>query len=204
MNSLWEMISVFLSIVYLLLAMRENRFCFVAGLISSCIFTFLFFTAHLFMETGLQVFYAVMSVYGWWQWKPTNNKKVALNISCWSFSQHFATILITFILSAISTYFLTRFTEASFPFLDSVVTWGSLVTTYMVTRKILENWLYWMVLDAIGLYLYFNKALYLMAALFFVYIILALQGHLRWLKSYRSTTGVAELNPLLDTGNLAG
>ena len=204
MNSYWEMVSVFLSMVYLLLAMRENRFCFIAGFISSCIFTFLFFTAHLFMETGLQVFYAAMSIYGWLQWKPNSNKKAALEISCWSLNKHLMSVSITLILSSISALFLSHFTDASYPFFDSVVTWGSLITTYMVTRKILENWLYWVVLDLIGMCLYFNKGLYLTAALFFAYIVLAILGHLRWLKSYRSTAKEEQLNPLLDTGNLAG
>ncbi len=204
MNSLSEMISVFLSIVYLLLAMRENRFCFIAGFISSCIFTLLFFTAHLFMETGLQVFYAAMSIYGWCQWSPDHNKTGALQISTWTFNKHLRAILATLILSTISAFFLVHFTNASYPFFDSVVTWGSLVTTYMVTHKILENWLYWTVLDSIGMCLYFNKALYLTAALFFAYVILAILGHLLWLKSYRLSSGEDELNPLLDTGNLAG
>ena len=184
MISNWEMIGVFLSVVYLVLALRENRTCFIAGLISSGIFTLIFFNTQLYMESGLQLYYVAMSIYGWWQWREGDNKKEALEISRWTMKEHFLAVSLIISLSGVSAIFLANNTQASYPFFDSIVTWGSLITTYMVTRKILENWLYWVALDTLALCLYFNKALYLTAGLFAFFVVLAIAGHYRWLNKY--------------------
>ena len=72
------------------------------------------------------------------------------------------------------------------PILDSFTTWGSIVTTWMVARKILENWLYWLVIDSASIYLYLDRELYLTAALFAVYLVIVIFGYFQWLQHYRA------------------
>ena len=88
-------------------------------------------------------------------------------------------------LSLLSGSALSAYTDAVNPFLDSFTTWGAVITTWMVARKILENWVYWLVIDAVSIFLYLDRELYLTAALFAAYIVIALFGLQQWLKHYR-------------------
>lgn len=177
---IFETIAVIFGTLYLLLAMRENPLGWIAGLISTAILSVLFFNAHLYMESVLQLYYVTMAVYGWQQWQGTRA------INTWTRYQHLAILAITLMLSATSSLLLSRYTDAHYPFLDSFVTWGSLIATYMATRKILENWLYWIVLDTIAIYCYLNKALFLTAGLYAFYAILALIGYIHWFMKRRT------------------
>lgn len=174
----WEVIAVIFGIFYLLLAMRENRWCWVTGFISTAIFAALFFVSQLYMESLLQLYYVVMACYGWCQWQ--DNRKQPLTISTWTPPQHFIALSGILISSIASSLLLSHFTDANYPMLDSIVTWGSLIATYMSTRKILENWLYWMALDSLALYCCFNKSLYLTAGLYLFYAVLAFAGYFSW------------------------
>ena len=195
MMSHWEIVGVFFSITYLILAMRENRVCFISGFISTCIFTGIFFNAKLYMESALQLYYGAMSIYGWWQWQHGGKNNKTLAISRWTMKQHLSAFFIIICLSTVSGIFLAHNTQASYPFFDSIVTWGSLITTYMVTRKILENWLYWIAFDSLALCLYFNKGLYVTAGLFAAFVVLAILGYFRWLKKYRLEASDSVLSP---------
>ncbi|MDQ2994113.1 MAG: nicotinamide riboside transporter PnuC [Pseudomonadota bacterium] len=176
----WELTAVFFGILYLVLAMRDTPWCWAAGLISTAILAVLFFTAHLYMESILQLYYVVMAFYGWRQWQYGGNNDQKLEISTWNSMQHLITLISILILSIASSLLLARYTDANYPLLDSIITWGSLITTYMVTRKVLENWLYWIALDALAIYCYLNKALYLTAGLYLFYVTLAIFGFIHW------------------------
>jgi nicotinamide mononucleotide transporter len=185
MMSIWEIIAVVMGISYVTLAMRENSWCWPAGFISTSIFCVLFFKAKLYMESGLQIYYTSMAVYGWWQWQYGGKDKHSLPISRWPLQSHVLALSAIIILSGISGILLANNTQATYPVLDSIVTWGSLIATYMMARKILENWLYWVALDSLALCLYFNKGLYFTTGLFCLYVVLAMLGFYRWLKTSR-------------------
>jgi len=174
---IFEAIAVIFGILYILLAMRENRWCWVTGFISTAIFAALFFVSQLYMESLLQVYYVVMACYGWRQWQ---DKDQPLAISNWSLQQHFVTLSCIFVLSMASSAFLSYYTDATYPLQDSIITWGSLIATYMSTRKILENWLYWVALNSLALFCCFNKSLYLTAGLYLIYATLAIGGYFAW------------------------
>jgi nicotinamide mononucleotide transporter len=76
-------------------------------------------------------------------------------------------------------------TEQRLGYLDSFTTWGAVVATFMVTRKVLENWLYWIVIDSASLYLYFDRELYFTMILFLVYLVIIFFGFRNWLREYR-------------------
>jgi len=191
-NSLLELTAVVFAIVYLILAVRENILCWLAAGVSTLIFLYVFWDVKLYMESGLQVYYLVMAVFGWYQWRQANDESASLQISMWSIEKHIAAVAVIALLTLLSGYLLNSGTDAQLPYLDSFTTWASVVTTFMVARKILENWLYWLVIDSISIYLYIDRELYFTAMLFAVYVVIIIFGWLSWSKSYQqqlSATG---------------
>jgi nicotinamide mononucleotide transporter len=178
-----EIAAVAASLLYIVWAAAENRWCWPAAFLGSALFVFIFWRYQLLMDSALNVYYALMAVYGWIVWNKKNNLKDASHgIICWPFQYHFAAIAAVIALSIISGYWLSQHSEASFPYLDSFTTWASLLATWMIAQKMLENWLYWIVIDFISIYLYFNKALYFTVLLSFVYIVLSIYGYYSWQK----------------------
>ncbi|MDC3332883.1 nicotinamide riboside transporter PnuC [bacterium] len=181
----WEVIAVILALAYLVLAMKERIECWYAALASSAIYTFLFWDVSLLMESALQVYYLAMAVFGWWQWREHSEQNKDLTIHTWSLRQHFMIAVLWLALVFISGYLLDNNTSAALPYLDSFTTWGAVITTYMVTRKVLENWLYWIVIDSVSIYLYIDRELYLTALLFAMYVVMVVFGYYQWRKRYR-------------------
>ena len=106
-----------------------------------------------------------------------------LAVSAWPARAHLIAVVTVLLLAAASGWLLTRYTSAALPYADAFTTWGAIVTTYMTARKILENWLYWFVIDSVSVYLYVSRGLYLTAALFLVYLVLIVIGYRAWRRS---------------------
>ena len=184
-NSLLELVAVAFAVVYLLLATRQLISCWYAAFISSAIFLFVFWQVNLFMECGLQLYYLGMAIYGWWSWKTQKaDSNRALKISTWPLRKHFIVISAILVATGASGTLLYA-TEQRLGYLDSFTTWGALVATFMVTKKILENWLYWIIVDCASLYLYFDRELYFTVVLFTLYLVIIFFGFRIWLKEYR-------------------
>ena len=184
-NSSLELVAVVLAIAYLLLAVRQHIACWYAAFISTAIFLYVFWQVNLYMESGLQVYYLGMAVYGWWAWQRGRSEgKPGLTISTWSLRQHLIVIGIVVVATFVSGTLLSG-TEQRLGYLDSFTTWGAVVATFMVTRKVLENWLYWIVIDSASLYLYFDRELYFTMILFLVYLVIIFFGFRNWLREYR-------------------
>lgn len=190
-NTLLELLAVVFAILYLVLAVRENILCWAAAIVSTLIFLFIFWKVKLYMESGLQVYYVGMAVFGWYQWRHASDGSGSLQVTTWNARQHIIALTVIGILTYTSGYFLNSGTDAQLPYLDSFTTWASVVTTFMVARKVLENWLYWLVIDSVSIFLYLDRELYFTALLFAAYIVIIFFGWFSWLKSYRHKTVVA-------------
>ena len=170
-----ETLAMLLALAYLVLAMRENSLCWYCAFVSTALYVWVFGDVSLYMESALNAYYMVMAVYGWHQWRGGGEQGHGV--------------------APVST-------DAPFPYLDSLTTWGSVLTTFMVARKVVENWLYWLVIDSLSIYLYIDRGLYQTAGLFTLYLLLALLGYLQWSKAYRkqnikaSRQGTGELEKL--------
>ena len=138
-----EIGAVFLAVAYLLLAVRRDIRCWFAGIMSSSIYFVLMFTANLYMESILQIFYILMGVYGFNQWKSDITNTEEISITTWNLKTHLIVLGIILISSYFAGYILDTYTDAKLPFLDSLTTFGALFATYMVAKKILENLIYW-------------------------------------------------------------
>ena len=136
------------------------------------------------MESLLQIFYLAMAVYGWISWKGYRQSEGKnLEITSLSVRKNFAIILFIAFLTSVSGFSLDN--DPTLDYLDAFTTWGAIIATFMVAKKILENWLYWIVIDAAAIYLYLEKGLYLTALLFAAYILIALAGYIAWCRDHR-------------------
>lgn len=185
----WELAAVVLAIAYLVLAVRENVWCWLFAFASTAIYTILFWDVSLLMDSALNVYYMAMAVFGWYQWTRGGggggHASHALEIRSLSGRQHGLIIISILLLSGVSGYLLAEHSDAAWPYVDSFTTWASVITTYLVARKYLQNWLYWIVIDAVSVPLYIERGLNLTALLFVIYIIIAVIGYLSWQKHYR-------------------
>lgn len=188
-GSSWlELVAVIFAIAYLVLAVRENILCWYAAFISTSIFLVIFWQVKLYMESGLQVYYLAMAIYGWYQWTRGGTKHTGIAITSWSTKTHVSVLALVIAATIISGLLLQTYSDARLPYLDSFTTWASVVTTYMVAKKVLENWLYWLVIDSVAIYLYLDRELYFTALLFLAYIVIVIFGFYIWFQEYRRTT----------------
>lgn len=192
--SIWEVIAVFLGFAYLALIMKQNIWGWYAAFGSTAIFSWLFWDVSLVMESGLNVYYLIMAVYGWWVWRGNSESEKEIKteklIQTWSVGRHVFVIGSVILISLATGYGLEKNTTAALPYLDSFTTWGAVITTYMVAQKVLENWWYWLVIDSVAIYLYVDRELYLVALQMAVYIVMIFFGWFIWQKEYRNQKAV--------------
>jgi nicotinamide mononucleotide transporter len=185
-----EIVAAALAVVYLLLAIGQRLSCWVAAFVSSCLYVWVLYGAHLYMESVLNGFYAAMAVYGFWQWQH-GSAGASLAVTRWPIERHAKALVGIIALSSVSAYFLHRFTAAASPFMDSMVTWSSVFATYLVARKVYENWHWWLIIDAVSLCLYFTRRLYVTMVLFALYLVLIGIGMREWRRDLPSSAAAA-------------
>ncbi|QIR16151.1 nicotinamide riboside transporter PnuC [Shewanella aestuarii] len=202
MMTFWEAIAVVLAIAYLALAMKTNIWCWAAAFVSTAIYTVLFWKVSLLMESVLNIYYMAMAVYGYWMWmqQPKADNKHEVNdkgsvIISWSLTTHLFLIAVTSILSLAVGYLMANYTQASFPYLDAATTCFAVMTTYLVAKKVLENWFYWIIINTVSIYLYFSKGLMLTTVLFVAYVVMAIVGYFMWRKTWLQSESVVNASP---------
>lgn len=182
-TSLAEWLGVGSSIGYLLLATKEKRSCWYFALFSSILYVYLSFAGQLYVDAVLNVFYALMAVYGWILWdqqkSATNNHIQRLGLF-WQLQW----VLIALISGIVTGWFLKTYTDQAYPYIDSIAFYLSILATWMTTKKVLENWIYFVLIDATMIFIYFNRGYFLTSILFFAYTILAMSAFLTWRKAY--------------------
>ena len=177
--TLAEGTAVILAVLYLLLAVRQHILCWLCWIISSCLYLYVMYEAGLYMESMLQIFYIIMGFYGWSQWNRSGDQG-SFQVNRWSPLNHLIAMAVILMLTFASGQVLELYTEAAMPFVDALTTWGAVVTTYMVAKKLLENWIYWFVIDSISIYLFVSRELYFTAFLFLVYLFIIVIGYRSW------------------------
>ncbi|HEX7081378.1 MAG TPA: nicotinamide riboside transporter PnuC [Gammaproteobacteria bacterium] len=188
-----EAAAVVLAVLYLVLVIRESAWCWPAAFVGTLLSLVVFLDAKLYMESALQVFYAAMAVYGAYQWLYGGDQGKGVAICVWPWRRHAAVIAAILVLTAASGAVLRARTDAAMPFLDSFTTIGALFTTYMVAKKVLENWIYWFVIDSVSIYLYVSRELFLFAALFVGYLVLIVIGFRAWIRQREGERAAVEI-----------
>ena len=184
MSSPAEWIAVALALGYLLLAVRQSLWCWACAAASSAIYLVLFARGGLAMQAALQVFYIGMAVYGWYAWRggqrAAEDGGKPLGVSRWSPAAHALAIGGTLVASAINGWLLAPAGGDAVAYVDALVAWVSVLATWMVARKVLENWLYWIVIDLVAAGLYWSQGFTATSLLFLVYVAIAVRGYFSW------------------------
>jgi nicotinamide mononucleotide transporter len=181
-----EAIAVLLSLIYVVLAVPRSRWCWVAGGVGSLIYVWLFARARLPMQSLLQVWYVGVAVFGFLRWSHDATTRVSLL----PWRGHVAGIAASLLVAEAIAHFLAAETQAAWPNLDASTMMLSLFASWLTARAKLENWLYWIVVDAVLVWLYAAQGLVFTAFLFLIYLVVAAVGFLEWLKIYRSQTAL--------------
>jgi len=121
-----------------------------------------------------------MAVYGFWQWRYGGEQGSPLKIGSWPVSQHLVACCIIIVLSLSLGFWLDNSTSAAWPYVDSATTVSAVIATFMVAKKILENWLYWIAIDVVSVWIYWERELYMYAVLFVLYSVIAVFGFMIW------------------------
>ena len=179
--SLLELAGVALGLAYIVLAIRQHRACWIAGGISTAIYIAVFVKARLFLQAALQVVYVVMSVYGWFAWRSSGD--AAARPQSWPLSKHLFAVLAVLLVTAASTPLLAHYTDSPAPFADSLGTWASVAATWLLARRILATWFWWMVIDSGLTALFASQGLAFTAGLYLAYAVLAIAGWHAWRRS---------------------
>jgi nicotinamide mononucleotide transporter len=181
----FEIVATLTGVGYAILAARRNRLCWIAGAISSALAAVLAGVRGLPMQSALQVFFVGMSVYGWLSWTRSASQG-ELPIGLWPLPSHLAGAVIVTLLAFGSAHLLAAETKAAWPLLDSLTTGFSLLATWLAARAKLENWLYWIVIDGVLVFLFYVQKLPFLALLNVLFIVIAAAGYVGWRRRLRA------------------
>jgi len=184
MMSLWEIGAVVLGVIYIVLATKELAWAWVFGFFSTLIYTILFWEGALVSSALLNFYYMGMAIYGFLLWRKKEDTP-ELKISSWSLSKNSIVIILGLVVSVVVGYLSQTYAEAKSAYLDAFVLVFSIIATWMMAQKILQNWLYWIVIDSFAIILYLKSGYYATIVLFVIYISLSIYGYRAWMKSYK-------------------
>lgn len=165
------------------LSVRQNIWSWPTAIVNVVLYTVVFYRARLYADMGLQVVYAVLSIYGWYEWLHGGENRTELRVTRTGIRSGALLTGASLLGAAVLGLFLKRTTDAALPFMDSFLSSTSLVAQYLMTKKKLENWLIWIFVDVLYVGMYVFKDLYVTAGLYAVFLVLAVRGYLDWRRS---------------------
>ena len=187
-----ELVAVVLTLAAVYLTTRQNVWCWPLGMVSVTLYALVFHQAKLYADMGLQGLYFALAIYGWWAWLRGGEDHGELKVSLASNRARGLLGAIGLVAGIALGGTLERFTDASLPFMDSLLTSFSVVAQWMQTRKLLEAWLVWLAVDVFYVGMFVYKGLYPTAGLYAVFLVLAVLGFVRWKRSMAGVRPAAE------------
>ncbi len=182
-----ELLGAILGLAYIYFSIRQNILTWPIGLFTSVLYIIVFYQSGFYADMGLQVYYVVISIYGWLYWlkglKPVDRDKIPVKRT--SKKLWLKIGIITIIVYAVILFVLLNFTDSSVPFMDSLTTALSITATWMLARKYIEHWLIWIFVDLFSSGLYMYKSLWPTVILFLVYSLMAILGYREWRKDLK-------------------
>lgn len=182
-----EYIAVAAALIYIVLAAKQKILCWLFWIISSALYIIVCIKAQLYPETILQIFFVITGFYGWHQWVKNRGGNDHAPILRWKLPKHLLLIAFGTALGCALGYLFDNYTEAAQPYLDSLITSFSFIATWMLSKKILESWIYWIAINAAAIALYSSRELYLSGLLYLLYTILSVTGLIAWIKETRTS-----------------
>jgi nicotinamide mononucleotide transporter len=182
MNSL-EIVAAIFGVVSVFLSVRQNIWSWPTAIVNVGLYIIVFYGSKLYADTGLQVVYVALNAYGWYHWLYGGKNRTELPVT--RTRAPVAAILVALVAAgtAVIGTFLSRNTDAALPWVDAMTTSTSLAAQWMMTRKLLENWIIWVAVDVVYIAMYIYKSLYVTSGLYLVFLILSAMGYLEWRRS---------------------
>ena len=176
-----ELSAVILGFAYLILISFSQRIAWIFGILSSAIYVYMAFIGAIYLQAGLQFVYVVLGIFGFINW----GKSAETKLKMWSLKKHLLVGIPTLLL-ALTIGFVFSKTNQKLPYLDAFISAFAILATYLTTKSILENWLYWIVLNLLSMYLWYEQDLQLTVVLFAVNTLMAVFGFILWRKKWKS------------------
>ena len=177
-----EGIAAAFGVVSVFLSTRQNIWSWPTAIVNVTLYTIVFYEGRLYGQMGLQTIYLALSVYGWYQWLHGGEQKTELHVSRAS-RRLLVTLAGLNVVSCVALAAILRQTDAALPWLDALLTTTSLMAQWMMTRKILENWLLWIAVDIVYVPMFISQHLYATALLYAAFLVLAVMGFTEWRRS---------------------
>ena len=182
-----EILGVIFSILYLFFSIRQNILLWPLGIASALLYMVVFYQSKFYADMGLNGYYVVISIYGWILWRRGSREgESGLPVSRLGMRNAVVLLVITLAAFGIIGMILDRYTDSPVPYWDAFTTAVSFTATWMLARKILENWILWIIVDAVSMGLYLYRGLYPTLLLFAVYTTMAVIGYLKWFRAYNT------------------
>lgn len=181
-----EIAAAVLSLVSVWLTVREHIWCWPTGIAGVALYGVVFFRTRLYADTGLQVVFAILSFYGWWEWLHGGAERTPLKVATASNRARVAAFIAGAAFAVGLGALLRRFTNAALPWVDSALTSYSLVAQWLLTKKYIENWVVWILVDVVYIGMFAFKQLYVTSALYAIFLLLSLRGFFEWRRSLAS------------------
>ncbi len=176
-----ELSAVILGLAYLILISFSQRIAWIFGILSSAIYVYMAFIGAIYLQAGLQFVYVVLGIFGFINW----GKSAETKLKMWSLQKHLLVGIPTLLL-ALTLGFIFSKTNQKLPYLDAFISAFAILATFLTTKSILENWLYWIVLNLLSMYLWYEQDLQLTVVLFAVNTLMAVFGFILWRKKWKS------------------
>ncbi len=183
----FEALALVFNLAYVALAIYQNVLCWPAGFVGAVFTLVVFLDARLYGAMGLQVVFATLMVYGWYEWRHGGDEGGQLAVTRTPARWRLMLGVAGAAFAVAFGLFLKSQTDAALPFWDAGTTSFSLVAQFMTTRKWIGNWLLWIVVDAVFVGIFISQDLHFFAALYIAYIILAILGFVQWQRSLEAT-----------------
>lgn len=187
-----EIVGALAGFVYIFFEIKASKWMWPIGLLTSVFYVVVFYDSKFYADMSLQFYYIVISIIGWYWWVSGANNGKELEISRVSLNLIVKLLLASILIFVLISYILVNYTDSSLPYWDALTTALSIVATWMLARKIIEQWLLWILIDLVSMALYIYKGLYPTSILFLIYSILAIVGYVKWKGLIRRSIQVSE------------
>ena len=173
-------------IAAVMLQAKEKILAWPLAIISVSIASYLFFQNRLYSDFGLHLIYIFLNIFGWYKWTSKNVEQAVSPTLLMSSKEIIIAVMVVLLGSYALGYLMFANTDADLPYFDAFTTSGSLVAQYLLAKKYLQNWLFWIVVDLVAIPIYLYKGMYLMALLFFAYLLICIWGYIAWRGNMKS------------------
>ena len=183
-----ELLGAILGLIYIIFSIRQHILTWPTGLLTSIFYILIFYQSGFYADMGLQVYYVIISIYGWYFWvkgnRPSDSEKIPVRITgkiLW-----IKILGTTFLIFIVILYVLKHYTDSTVPLMDSLTTAFSISATWMLARKYIGHWIIWIFVDLVSAGLYIYKNLWPTVLLFLVYTVMAYLGYTEWKKDLQT------------------